>query len=143
MPPRYRWSDPQGRQTITAIVQKLIQEWKDGLHAWQLKLVVRILDGKDILCCTATGDGKSALFAVSIVVLTEMARNPALYPDLPVHAQCALPMGIVVTPTKGLAANIVSSRLTPPRVPNSRRFWNSKNRKESAAVVTESYGPAH
>ncbi|KAJ7804881.1 hypothetical protein B0H14DRAFT_3773290 [Mycena olivaceomarginata] len=52
----------------------------------------------------ATGGGKSAVFAVPIIVLKEMARNPDLYPDLPTRA---LPMGIVITPTKGLAANIV------------------------------------
>jgi superfamily II DNA helicase RecQ len=56
------------------------------------------------ICCMATGSGKSAMFAVSIIILLEMARNPHLYPDLPVRA---LPVGLVVTPTKGLAGNIV------------------------------------
>ncbi|KAJ7097721.1 P-loop containing nucleoside triphosphate hydrolase protein, partial [Mycena epipterygia] len=55
-------------------------------------------------CCMATGDGKSALFAVPIIVLRETARDRHLYPDLPGRA---LLQGIVVTPTKGLAANIV------------------------------------
>ena len=112
MAPRYRWSDPEGRQTITTIVKQLIPQWQDGLYDWQFKLIVRILDGEDILCCTATGDGKSALFAVPIIVLKEMALNPQLYPNLPVRA---LPMGIVVTPTKGLAANIVSPCRAPRR----------------------------
>jgi superfamily II DNA/RNA helicase len=52
----------------------------------------------------ATGGGKSALFAVPILILREMARNCHLYRDLPTRA---LPQGIVVTPTKGLAANII------------------------------------
>ncbi|KAF7358270.1 p-loop containing nucleoside triphosphate hydrolase protein [Mycena venus] len=51
-----------------------------------------------------TGGGKSAIFSVPILILREMARNPRLYPDLPTRA---LPQGIVVMPTKGLAANIV------------------------------------
>ncbi|KAJ7885278.1 hypothetical protein B0H14DRAFT_2257661, partial [Mycena olivaceomarginata] len=55
-------------------------------------------------CCIATGGGKSALFGVPIIVLKEMARNPDLYPDLPGRL---LPVGLVITPTKGLAANIV------------------------------------
>ncbi|KAJ7125422.1 P-loop containing nucleoside triphosphate hydrolase protein, partial [Mycena epipterygia] len=67
-----------------------------------------VLDGEDVLCCMATGGGKSAMFAVPIIVLREMARNPELYPDLPVRA---LPIGIVITPTKGLAANIVRPQL--------------------------------
>ncbi|KAJ7811061.1 hypothetical protein B0H14DRAFT_2606765 [Mycena olivaceomarginata] len=54
------------------------------LDAWQLKLFVRILDGSDVFCCIATGGGKSALFAVPIIVLKEVARRPDLYPDLPV-----------------------------------------------------------
>ncbi|KAJ7870151.1 hypothetical protein B0H14DRAFT_2345764, partial [Mycena olivaceomarginata] len=55
-------------------------------------------------CCIATGGGKSALFGVLIIVLKEVARHPNLYPDLPVRL---LPVGLVITPTKGLAANIV------------------------------------
>ncbi|KAF8207369.1 hypothetical protein K438DRAFT_1962298 [Mycena galopus ATCC 62051] len=101
---RYRWSDPKGVQTVTEIVKKRIPQWKDGLYPAQLKLIVRILDGEDIFCCMATGGGKSALFAVPIVVLKELAAHPELYADLPARA---LPVGIVVTPTKGLAANIV------------------------------------
>ncbi|KAJ6524201.1 P-loop containing nucleoside triphosphate hydrolase protein [Mycena capillaripes] len=104
MAPRFRWRDPQGQRTITKIVKQEIPEWKDGLYPSQQKLIVRVLDGEDILCCMATGGGKSAIFAVPIIILREMARNPRSYPDLPVRQ---LPLGIVVTPTKGLAANIV------------------------------------
>ncbi|KAJ7167105.1 P-loop containing nucleoside triphosphate hydrolase protein [Mycena filopes] len=68
-----------------------------------------VLDGEDIVCCMATGGGKSALFAVPIVVLREIARNPGLYPKLPTRPLPVLPgpVGVVITPTKGLAANIV------------------------------------
>ncbi|KAF8176409.1 P-loop containing nucleoside triphosphate hydrolase protein [Mycena galopus ATCC 62051] len=104
MAPRHRWSDPIGAQTITTIVKKLVPQWKDGLYPAQLNLIVRILDGEDLFCIMATGGGKSALFAVPIVVLKELASHPELYPNLPARA---LPVGIVVTPTKGLAANIV------------------------------------
>ncbi|KAJ7325812.1 hypothetical protein DFH08DRAFT_1027774 [Mycena albidolilacea] len=75
-----------------------------GLYLWQLKLVVRIHDGGDIFCRIATGGGKSALFSVPIIILEEVARRPNLYPDLPVRL---LPVRLVITPTKGLAANIV------------------------------------
>ena len=109
MPPKYRWQDPEGRATIIKIIKELVPKWDEGLHTWQLSLVVWILDGEDVLCCTATGDGKSTLFATSIIVLLEMARNPGLYPDLPYRSN---PIGLVVMPTKGLSTNIVSlSRL--------------------------------
>ncbi|KAJ7697656.1 hypothetical protein B0H17DRAFT_928278 [Mycena rosella] len=104
MAPQYDWCSPQGRQTITIIVKKLIPEWKNGLYPSQHTLVARILDGQNILCCMATGGGKSALFAVPILILREIVRNRGLYPDLPIRE---LPQGIVITPTKGLAANIV------------------------------------
>lgn len=90
MAPRYRWQDPVGRETIIKIIKKLVLEWKQGLHDWQLDLVVRILDGEDVLCCTATGDGKSALFAAPIIVLREMSRNASLYPDLPYRSLLVL-----------------------------------------------------
>ncbi|KAJ7870079.1 hypothetical protein B0H14DRAFT_3440297 [Mycena olivaceomarginata] len=52
----------------------------------------------------ATGGGKSSLVAVPIIILKELASHPELYHHLPMRA---LPVGIVITPTKGLAANIV------------------------------------
>ncbi|KAJ7690572.1 hypothetical protein B0H14DRAFT_2200433, partial [Mycena olivaceomarginata] len=56
---------------------------------------------------TATGDGKSAAFSVPILLLNEYNVNPTLYPSgLPTRLK---PLGVVVTPTKGLANNIVRS----------------------------------
>ncbi|KAK6984339.1 P-loop containing nucleoside triphosphate hydrolase protein [Favolaschia claudopus] len=51
------------------------------LRPFQLDLVAPILDGDDILCCTATGDGKSAAFSVPLLVLNEYNLNPHLYGD--------------------------------------------------------------
>ncbi|KAJ7799267.1 hypothetical protein B0H14DRAFT_2388174 [Mycena olivaceomarginata] len=104
MAPRFLWRDPEGVQIITQIVKNMIPQWKDGLYPWQLKLGVRILDGGDIFCCIATGGGESALFSVPIIILKEVAWRPDLYLDLPVRL---LSVGLVITPTKALAANIV------------------------------------
>jgi superfamily II DNA/RNA helicase len=109
MAPRLRWQDDTGRKTINQIVKKIIPAWKDGLRPVQADLVSPILDGDDVLCCTATGDGKSAAFSVPILVLNEYNNNPHLYPaGLPTRHG---PVGIIVTPTKGLANNIVSSQI--------------------------------
>ena len=103
----HRWQDLIGLETIKAIVKKVVPTWTNGLHAVQLELVSGILDGRDILCCTATGDGKSAAFAIPCLVLLEYNNNPEVYPrGLPTRAK---PIGIVITPTKGLANNIVCS----------------------------------
>jgi superfamily II DNA/RNA helicase len=99
------WQDPVGLETINTIVKKLISTWTGGLHAVQLELVSAILDGQDVLCCTATGDGKSAAFAVPSLVLLEYNKHLAAYPaGLPTQTN---PVGVVITPTKGLADNIV------------------------------------
>ena len=87
------------------IVKRVIPTWTNGLHAVQLELVSAILDRKDVLCCTATGDGKSAAFSVPILVLLEYNKHPEAYvAGLPARKR---PIGVVVTPTKGLADNIV------------------------------------
>ena len=100
-----RWQDPIGLETIQTIVKKIIPTWMDGLHPVQLELVSAILDGQDILCCTATGDGKSAAFAVPALVLLEYNAHPDAYPaGLPTRKR---PIGVVITPTKELANNIV------------------------------------
>lgn len=100
-----RWQDPVGLETINTIVKKLIPTWTNGLHEVQLDLVSAILDRKDVLCCTATGDGKSAAFSVPTLVLLEYNKHPEAYiAGLPTRKR---PIGVVVTPTKGLAENLV------------------------------------
>ncbi|KAF7339867.1 p-loop containing nucleoside triphosphate hydrolase protein [Mycena venus] len=100
-----RWQDSNGLETLRTIVKKVLPQWKDGLRPVQEELVAPILDGAAILCCTATGDGKSAAFSVPILVLNEYNANRHLYPpNLPTRER---PVGLVVTPTKGLADNIV------------------------------------
>ncbi|KAJ6556006.1 P-loop containing nucleoside triphosphate hydrolase protein [Mycena capillaripes] len=102
---KIRWQDSSGLETLRTIVKAVLPQWKDGLRPVQEELVAPILDGEDILCCTATGDGKSAAFSVPILVLNEYNTNRHLYPsNLPTRPQ---PVGLVVTPTKGLANNIV------------------------------------
>ena len=101
------WQDPIGLETIRTIVRTIIPTWRDGLHPVQLELVSSILDGQDILCCTATGDGKSAAFAITGLILTKYNAHPDAYPaGLPTRKR---PIGVVITPTKGLANNTFSS----------------------------------
>ncbi|KIK02235.1 hypothetical protein K443DRAFT_97197 [Laccaria amethystina LaAM-08-1] len=52
------WQDPISLETKCTIIKKIIPIWRDTLHLVQLELVSAILDGLDILCCTATGDRK-------------------------------------------------------------------------------------
>jgi len=99
------WQDPIGLETIHTIVKKIIPTWTDGLHPVQLELVSAILDGQDILCCTATGNGKSAAFTIPGLILVEYNAHPDTYPArLPTRKR---PIGVIITPTKGLANNIV------------------------------------
>ena len=100
-----RWQDPVGLETINTIVKKLIPTWMNGLHEVQLELVSAMLDREDVLCCTATGDGKSAAFSVPSIVLLEYNKHPEAYvAGLPSRKR---PIRVVITPTKGLVDNIV------------------------------------
>jgi len=111
MAPKLRWRDPIGRETTQKIVKKLLPTWKNGLQDFQLDIVTPTLDGVDGMLLTATGDGKSAAFMIPILVLQEMARNPLEYPDLP---RMSKPIGLVITPTKGLSRNLVSTSHQQP-----------------------------
>ncbi|KAJ7627874.1 hypothetical protein B0H17DRAFT_909704, partial [Mycena rosella] len=101
-----KWQTERGRTTIQQIVATKIPQWAGGLRDWQVTVIAWILDGEDVLCITATGDGKSALFAVPILVLLEVAKNPATYPGF-WDQKRRTPVGLVIAPTKGLSANIV------------------------------------
>ncbi|KAJ7157225.1 P-loop containing nucleoside triphosphate hydrolase protein [Mycena filopes] len=101
-----KWKSKAGYTNIRRIVAEKIPQWTGGLREWQVLVVAWILDGEDVLCVTATGDGKSVLFAVPILVLLEVAKNPALYPGFGDQKK-KRPVGLVIAPTKGLAANIM------------------------------------
>ncbi|KAK7446005.1 hypothetical protein VKT23_014628 [Stygiomarasmius scandens] len=100
------FSSNEGRNSLNTIVTKLIPQWSTGLREFQAESIPLILDNHDVFAITATGDGKSALFSVPILVHQEISKNPGLYPkfQVPIRQE---PVGIVVTPTKGLANNIV------------------------------------
>ncbi|KAJ7605579.1 P-loop containing nucleoside triphosphate hydrolase protein [Roridomyces roridus] len=100
-----QWRSLEGRATIKSIVTTRIPAWKDGLRPQQEEPILTLLDGEDVLLCTATGDGKSALFIVPILVHLEVSKRPNDFPDFP--GIRAHPVLVVITPTKGLASNIV------------------------------------
>jgi superfamily II DNA helicase RecQ len=104
----HKLQTPEGQATIRKIVAEQIPEWTGGLHDRQVTVVAWILDGEDMLCITATGDGKSAIFAVPMIIL-EVARNPTKYRGFTVSQK--KPAGIVFAPTKSLSTNIVHDRL--------------------------------
>ena len=90
---------------INTIVEKLIPNWTNRLHVVQFELVSAILDGKDLLCCITTGDGKSTAFLIPTFVLLKSNNHPDMYlAGLPTQRR---PIRVVVTPTKGLVDNIV------------------------------------
>ena len=101
-----QWQSTEGRALLNSIVTSKIPTWTTGLYPFQADCITRILDGEDLLCCTATGDRKSALFMVPIIVHVELWEQKEKYRDFATNAR-EKPVGIVVTPTKGLAGNLV------------------------------------
>ncbi|KAL0061594.1 hypothetical protein AAF712_011563 [Marasmius tenuissimus] len=104
MTQRLKWTDEEGKSAISLVVSRCIPQWPHGLREYQEKYIPAIMNGDNLLVITATGDGKSAFFCVPIVVHNEISRHPDLYPALPRKEHA---MGVIVTPTKGLAASIV------------------------------------
>jgi superfamily II DNA/RNA helicase len=99
------WRSPEGQRALKSIVAAKIPIWKDGLRERQVQPILHILDGQDVILCTATGDGKSALFTVPIICHLAVSEAPTDFPKF--RGIREQPVGVVITPTKGLARNIV------------------------------------
>ncbi|KAF8174177.1 P-loop containing nucleoside triphosphate hydrolase protein [Mycena galopus ATCC 62051] len=97
----------EGAAALKLIVASEIPEWKNGLRDRQVEPISRILDGQDVILCTATGDGKSALFIVPILCHIAVSKSPEIFPKF--RRIRKKPVGVVITPTKGLARNIVET----------------------------------
>lgn len=113
------WQTPDGLDAIDAIVKKRVGHWENGLRESQRDIVSKIMDEEDILWITATGDGKSAAFTIPILIHDEVHASPELYPSFQPRERA---VGLVVTPTKGLAANIVCYHLF---ISNSESYSSS------------------
>ncbi|KDQ19566.1 hypothetical protein BOTBODRAFT_102416, partial [Botryobasidium botryosum FD-172 SS1] len=104
----YTWASGQGLRKLKTILLIKVPKWPDGPYEWQLICVAQVLDGKDVLAITATGDGKSALFYLPILVLQYMRDHPEEeYPPLARgRAAPASPTSIVICPLIGLEDNL-------------------------------------
>ncbi|KAJ7270715.1 P-loop containing nucleoside triphosphate hydrolase protein [Mycena haematopus] len=107
MPQITSWTSPEGEAALKTIVASEIPAWTNGLRDRQTQPILRILDGQDVLLCTATGDGKSALFMVPIICHLTISKSPDRFPKFARIRKH--PVGVIITPTKGLARNIVES----------------------------------
>nr|GAT48037.1 predicted protein [Mycena chlorophos] len=99
------WDSPTGRSIVNRVVQERTS-W-EKLRPGQEEPILRILDGKPTVVCTATSSGKSALFTVPIMVQQEISKAPEDFPEM--RGVRPKAVGIVITPTKGLARNIADS----------------------------------
>ncbi|KAK1226997.1 hypothetical protein PQX77_010006 [Marasmius sp. AFHP31] len=100
---------PQGASVVDTIVQKTIPQWNIGLKPYQRQSILLILDQQQLLCITATGDGKSALFAIPILVHCEITWNLEEYPPFNVEketgwADCYTKKGVTEIGYLGISA---------------------------------------
>lgn len=62
---QYDWTSPEGLEKIRTMVRPYLgYDPKD----FQLYNSARILNGQDVICITATGDGKSTLIYIPALV---------------------------------------------------------------------------
>ncbi|THU82936.1 hypothetical protein K435DRAFT_795347 [Dendrothele bispora CBS 962.96] len=99
-----KWTDTEGINTLKKIVLHHISQWLNGLYDFQLENISCVLDGDKLLVFTATGDGKSSLYNVPLLVHLELAANLELCPPFPIRKNRIV---VVVTPTKGWAKSII------------------------------------
>ncbi|THU88271.1 P-loop containing nucleoside triphosphate hydrolase protein [Dendrothele bispora CBS 962.96] len=98
------WKSELGLETLKKVVSRCIPQWTDGLRDWQLDSVSTLLSRQHLFTIAATGEGKSALYIIPILVHLEIARNPEEYPSFRFRPN---PVVIVITPTKALATSII------------------------------------
>ncbi|KAE9396145.1 hypothetical protein BT96DRAFT_941880 [Gymnopus androsaceus JB14] len=106
MPSEITFHSELGTNIINSIVKSHVPSWSEGLRPFQLTCIPKILDCEDLFAIEKTGGGKSALFGIPILVHHEISGNPTLYPKFSVRIR-ERAVGIVITPTKGLANDIV------------------------------------
>ncbi|KAK1235388.1 hypothetical protein PQX77_001395 [Marasmius sp. AFHP31] len=104
---RPAWSDSVGLETIKKVVTRHIPQWPNGLYQYQLDTISKILNREHVLFVSGTGSGKAALFMVPLLAHRELTTRPQpeSYPYLTAQENA---VAVVVTPTKGLAASIIS-----------------------------------
>ncbi len=125
----HAWKTPQGSEALKRAVARRIPQWKDGLRDHQQEFIPYILDGDNLLVCTATGDGKSAYFTAPILAHIDVRDDPDSYAGFKAKKK---PVGVVITPTIGLASNIVREYhllLSVKFLNESGRYPNSRGSK--------------
>ncbi|KAE9392208.1 hypothetical protein BT96DRAFT_1000613 [Gymnopus androsaceus JB14] len=111
MPPTIAFTSSEGMNIIESIVKKRVTKFPNGLCELQKICIPKILNQEDVFAINVTGGGKSALFAIPILIHLEINQNLTLYPIFTIHIWEKL-VGIVVTPTKGLANDIVAKLMS-------------------------------
>jgi superfamily II DNA helicase RecQ len=94
-----KWNSTDGHEIIQSIL-RAYTSWSTGLRPHQLDVVSEALDGTNFLYIDATGSGKSCVFSITIVVLKQYNKYPGVF--LRGFRTREHPVGLVITPTKGL-----------------------------------------
>ncbi|KAF5346332.1 hypothetical protein D9758_011519 [Tetrapyrgos nigripes] len=98
------WTDSEGLNALKSVISRRVPQWPNGLRDYQLENIPRVLSGENLLLFAATGEGKSSMYIIPLLVHMEIRSNPHLYPAFVVRER---PVAVVVTPTKGLATSII------------------------------------
>lgn len=98
----YKFSNPHGYDLLRSILRPHL---KYEPHDYQLEGVAKSLDGVHLVAVLATGAGKTAYFAMYMLVLQELSKNPNLCnPPKKVPKDPAM---VVVYPTVNLEEEMV------------------------------------
>lgn len=103
--PTIDWNSPRGHDEIQKIVKKCLPQWTEGAKAWQLPIVARTLQGASSINVAATGDGKSALYFLPVLIKKHLEASSG--PITPAN-QPRPPVAVIVLPFDSIANSLVS-----------------------------------
>ncbi|KAF9235287.1 hypothetical protein BU15DRAFT_51507 [Melanogaster broomeanus] len=120
------YSSPEGRQVVHEILAKYLTFTP---HDYQLDGVCKSLNGVDLMAIVPMGGGKTAYFYMYMLVLLELAKNPALRRSLRTIPND--PAMVIVFPTNGLEIEMVSQICLNAVVINAHTLREARNRGEN------------
>ncbi|KAJ3967412.1 hypothetical protein EV361DRAFT_1008809, partial [Lentinula raphanica] len=86
-------------------------------HDYVLEGIASLLDGQDLIAITPTGSGKTGYIAYTALVVRELTRHPAKYPDVGdvIKKFPENPLILAICPTNYLEYQLVSILSMPNR----------------------------
>ncbi|KAI0065342.1 hypothetical protein BV25DRAFT_1798449, partial [Artomyces pyxidatus] len=128
------WRTPEGLAKLRTLVRPSLPYEP---HDWQLTDSAHVLDGQDVFCITATGDGKSAL-----IYIPALARKEMITIVVPVEPTNALESNIASSlRSKGLSSVVINAETLAEAARSHRDLWEEARNCQYQVIATSPENP--